>query len=150
MSVQDQEETDPLSFTEAQQAWIERLVAAKISEAASTSTATSMSDIAVSSGASVVSTSSGTTVTAATTAVHGGIGEYSVKKKKKWEGVIVKKTGPETEGMEITLCLVSRAKAGRKRNGQDKNEQCPGRILRQACRSSMGMRCVGGSVIIQA
>ena len=36
MSVQDQEETDPLSFTEAQQAWIERLVAAKISEAAST------------------------------------------------------------------------------------------------------------------
>ena len=82
MSVQDQEETDPLSFTEAQQAWIERLVAAaKISEAASTSTATSMSDIAVSSGASVVSTSSGTTVTAATTAVHGGIGEYSSKKK---------------------------------------------------------------------
>ena len=149
MSVQDQEETDPLSFTEAQQAWIERLVAAKISEAASTSTATSMSDIAVSSGASVVSTSSGTTVTAATTAVHGGIGEYSVK-KKKWEGVIVKKPGPETEGMETTLYLVSRAKAGRKRNGQDKNEQCPGRILRQACRSSMGMRCVGGSVIIQA
>ena len=41
------------------------------------STATSMSDIAVSSGASVVSTSSGTTVTAATTAVHGSIGGYS-------------------------------------------------------------------------
>ena len=134
MSVQDQEETDPLSFTEAQQAWIERLVAAKISEAASTSTATSMSDIAVSSGAPVVSTSSGTTVTAATTAVHGGIGEYSVK--KKWEGVIVKKTGPETEGMEVALYLVSRATAGRRLNGQDKNEQCPSRILRQACRSS--------------
>ena len=73
MSVQDQEETDPLSFTEAQQAWIECLVAAKISEAASTSTATSMSDIAVSSGAPVVSTSSGTAVTAATTAVHGAL-----------------------------------------------------------------------------
>ena len=86
ISVQDQEETDPLSFTEAQHAWIERLVAAKISEAASTSTATYMSDIAVSPGASVVSTSSGTTVTAATTAVHGGIGEYSVIFKKKRGG----------------------------------------------------------------
>ena len=119
MSVQDQEETDPLSFTEAQQAWIERLVAAKISEAASTSTATSMSDIAVSSGASVVSTSSGTTVTAATTAVHGGIGEYSVIfKKKKWEGTIVKKTGPETGGIQVKLYLVPMATVGRRLNGQ--------------------------------
>ena len=120
MSVQDQEETDPLSFSEVQQAWIERLVAAKISEAASTSTATSMSDIAVSSGASVVSTSSGTTVTAATIAVHGGIGEYSVilKIKKKWEGTMVTKTGPETGGIQVKLYLVSMATVGRRLNGR--------------------------------
>ena len=118
MSVQDQEETDPLSFTEAQQAWIERLVAAKISEAASTSAATSMSDIVVSSGASVVSTSSGTTVTAATTAVHGGIGEYSIIFKKKWEGTIVIKTGPETGGIQVKLYLVPMATVGRRLNGQ--------------------------------
>ena len=109
---------DRLSFTEAQQAWIERLVAAKISEAASTSTATSMSDIVVSSGPSVVSTSSGTTVTAATTAVHGDTGEYSVIFQKKWEGTIVKKTGPETGGIQVKLYLVSMATVGRRLNGQ--------------------------------
>ena len=48
--------------------------------------------------------------------------------------------------MEVALYLVSRATAGRRQNGQDKNEQCPSRILRQACRSSMGMRCVSGSM----
>lgn len=54
MSIQDQEVTDPLLFMEAQQALIERLIAAKILEAASTSTATSTSDITVSSVASVI------------------------------------------------------------------------------------------------
>ena len=45
MSIQDHKETDPLLFTQAQQAWIEHLIAAKISEAASTSTTTPTSDI---------------------------------------------------------------------------------------------------------
>ena len=101
MSRQDQEETELPSFTEAQQAWIERLIATKISEAAPTSTATTTSDTTVSSGASVGATSSGTTVTAATTAVHGGIGEYSVKMGGGVKGEKHNKMGPEMEGGKL-------------------------------------------------
>jgi len=36
-----------------------------------------------------------------TAAVHGGIGEYSIVFKKKWDGTIVKKTGPEMEGIQV-------------------------------------------------
>ena len=75
MSSQDREGTDPPTFTEAQQAWIKRLIATKISEAAPTTT--SDTTCTVSSGAPV-----GPTLPA-TTAGHGSVGEYSVK---KWEG----------------------------------------------------------------
>ena len=73
MSSQDQEGTDPPTFTEAQQEWIERLIATKISEAAPTSTATTTSDSTVISGAPIGP------ILPATTAGHGGVGEYSVK-----------------------------------------------------------------------
>ena len=73
MSSQDQEETDPPLFTGAQHAWTECLIATKISEAGPTSTAMTTSDTTVSLGTPVSPTLS------ATTACHGGIGEYSVK-----------------------------------------------------------------------
>ena len=66
MSSQNQEGTDLPLVREVQEAWIERLIATKISEAAPPSTVMTTSDTTVSSGASVGSTSS-------------GIGEYPVK-----------------------------------------------------------------------
>ena len=73
MSRQDQEGTeDPPTFKEAQQRWIEHLIATKVLEAAPATT-TSDTTCTVSLGAPVVTT------LPATTAGHGGVGEYSVK-----------------------------------------------------------------------
>ena len=119
MSSQDQEGTDPPMFTEAQQAWIERLIATKISEAAPTSTATTTSDTTVSLG---------TPVDPATTAGHGGIGEYSVK---MGGGVKGDKHSNCNDGagngrIQVTLCLTSSAMAGRRLNGQSENQKGKG------------------------
>ena len=136
MSSQDQEETDPPTFTEAQQAWIERLIATKIPEAAPTSTTMTTSDTTDSLGALVGST------LPATTAGHSGIGEYSVKM-----GVGVKgdkhnnyNDGAGNGRIQVTLCLASSATAGRRLNGQSENQKGKGEAYHGSKRTEV-MTC---------
>ena len=134
MSTRDQEGTEePPTFTEAQQRWIERLIANKILEAAPATT-TSDTTCTVSSGTPVVTTSP------ATTAGHGGVGEYSVK---MGGGVKGDKHNNYNDGagngrIQVNLCLTSSATAGRSLNEQlenqkEKGEACHPRVYGGKC-----------------
>lgn len=123
MSTRDQEGTeDPPTFTEAQQRWIERLIANKILEAAP-ATSTSDTTCTVSSGAPVVTTSP------ATTAGHGGVGEYSVKMEG---GVKGDKHNNYNDGagngwIQVNLSLTSSPTAGRSLKEQLENQKEKGK-----------------------